>query len=201
MFPVILHDILLRSHCVDAAILAQAEQLAAQTQVPLVHVLVRYEVVDERKLAHLLSRALQVELIDVSNVDVNPRLLAAVPRYAAERLRVLPIGVKKTAYGDRLYLAMSDPSDEETIAVVEKAIGHTVEALVCNDNELSSCFDKRYGVDAEAPVLVGKISTGAEFLTESTAEAMRCMQAVGSATLPQLVAPIDDDERPSTVIM
>ena len=54
MFPVILHDILLRSHCVDAAILAQAEQLAAQTQVPLVHVLVRYEVVDERKLAHLL---------------------------------------------------------------------------------------------------------------------------------------------------
>ena len=83
MFPVILHDILLRSHCVDAAILAQAEQLAAQTQVPLVHVLVRYEVVDGRKLAHLLSRALQVELIDVSYVDVNPRLLAAVPRYAA----------------------------------------------------------------------------------------------------------------------
>ena len=193
MFPVILHDILLRSHCVDAAILAQAEQLAAQTQVPLVHVLVRYEVVDERKLAHLLSRALQVELIDVSKVDVHPRLLAAVPRYAAERLRVLPIGAKKTAFGECLYLAMSDPSDEETIAVVEKAIGHTVEALVCNDNELSSCFDKRYGVDAEAPVLVGKISTGAEFLTESTAEAMRCMQAVGSATLPQLVAPIDDD--------
>lgn len=198
-------EILVRSHAVEASVLSQAEQVAAQTQAPLVHVLVRYQVVDGGKLARLLSRALHVELIDVGAVDVHPRLLQVIPRYAAERLRVLPIGAKKTPQGERLYLAMSDPSDDETIAVVEKATGRTIEPLVCDDDALSRSFDRHYGAvvvaPVEAPVLVGQISVstevlgrlpGEEFLTESTAEALRFMQPARSAPLPQL-SPLDDD--------
>jgi len=121
-----------------------------------------------------------------------------IPRYAAERLRVLPIGAKKTPDGERLYLAMSDPSDDDTISVVEKATGRTIEPLVCDDDVLSRSFDRHYGVVmaapvvAEAPVLVGQLSQGTEFLTESTAEALRFMQPARGAPLPQL-SPVDDD--------
>ncbi|MDP2342875.1 MAG: hypothetical protein Q8O67_18100 [Deltaproteobacteria bacterium] len=185
-------EILVRAHALDAGVLAQAEEVAAQTQAPLVHVLVRYQVLDGRKLARLLSRALHVELIDVGAVDVHPRLLQVIPRYAAERLRVLPIGAKKTADGERLYLAMSDPSDDDTIGVVEKATGRTIEPLVCDDDALSRSFDRHYGVAVVAPVvmdtpvLVGQLSQGAEFLTESTAEALRFVQPARGAPLPQL---------------
>ncbi len=178
-----LRELILQAHLLDANTLGQAEQHAQQTQVPLVRVLVAYNVVDGRKLARLLSRALHFELIDVAAVDVHARLLQVVPRHAAERLRVLPIGVKQGVGGGRLYLAMSDPSDDSVIDLVETSTGLVVEPLVCDDAVLQSAFDKHYGVAVvDAPVLVGDLvgAGNTEFLTDSTADALQLVHAVRS---------------------
>lgn len=214
-----LREILLRSHAVDAGVLSQAEQMSAATGAPVVHILVRYQIVEGRWLARLLSRAAHVELIDVAAIDIHRRLLEVVPRHAAERLRVLPIGVKRTAAGERLYLAMADPTDDGVVDVVEKATGRTVEPMCLDDDALSRSLDRHYGppapvVDDEPAVLVGvldrarerALEAGGEFLTESTAEALRLVQTVRSNDLPQL-SPVDvgdgdivegvDDETPT----
>lgn len=186
-----LREILLRSHTVDAGILAQAEQMSAATGAPIVHILVRYRVVEGRRMARLLSRACHVELIDVAAIDIHKRLLEVVPRHAAEQLRVLPIGVKKSPNGERLYLAMSDPSNDATVDVVEKATGRVVEVMCCDDEALAASLDRHYGpVVVEAPVVVGALDARGEFLTESTSEALRLVQSVRSAELPQL-SPLD----------
>ena len=169
-------ELILQAQLLDATTLAQAESHAQQTQVPLVRVLVGFNVVDGRKLARLLSRALRFELIDVAAVEIHPRLLEVVPRHAAERLRVLPIGVKQGVGGGRLYLAMSDPGDDSVIDLVEKATGLVVEALVCDDAALQASFDKHYGVAVvDAPVLVGDLvgAGNTDFLTDSTADCLR----------------------------
>ncbi len=200
-------EILVRSHAVDAAVLAQAEQVAAQTQAPLVHVLVRYQVVDGNKLARLLARALHVNFIDVGGIDVHPGLLQVIPRYAAERLRILPIGVTQAPAGERLFLAMADPSDDDTIAIVEKATGRTIEPLACDDDALSRSFDRHYAVavvgeDVDAPVLVGQLAEGAEgseLLTESTAEALRFARSPQAPRLELDGPTLDLRRRPASV--
>ena len=176
-------ELILQARMLDATTLAQAELHAKQTQVPLVRVLVGFNVVDGRKLARLLSRALHFELIDVAAVEIHPRLLEVVPRHAAERLRVLPIGVKQGVGGGRLYLAMSDPADDGVIDLVENATGLVVEALVCDDAVLQASFDKHYGVAVVyAPVLVGDLvgAGNTDFLTDSTADALQLLQVVRS---------------------
>jgi hypothetical protein len=185
-----LRDLLLSTRTIDATVLAQAEAHAIQNQLQLVHVLVSFKVVDGRRLARLMSRSLHFELIDVVAVDIHEKLLEVVPRYAAETLRVLPIGVKQAVTGTKLYLAMADPTNEATVNAVETATGLQVEPLVCDDERLQVAFDKHYGpLVADAPVLVGDLvgpGAAAEFLTESTAEALRFVQTVRSADVVAL---------------
>lgn len=184
-----LRDLLLSTRTVDATVLAQAEAHALQVQRPVVNVLVAFNVVDGSRLARLLSRALRYDFIDVMTLEVHPRLLEVVPRHAAERYRVLPIGVKPGVGGSLLYLGMSDPTDEETIRTVETATGLRVEPLVCDDAALQRSLDKHYGLVLNAGALVGTLVPDAqqphpEFLTESTAEALRYVQGVRSAEEP-----------------
>jgi len=184
-----LRDLLLSTRTVDPTVLAQAEAHALQVQRPVANVLVAFNVVDGARLARLLSRALRYEFIDVFAVEVHPRLLEVVPRHAAERYRVLPIGVKPGVAGSLLYLAMSDPTDEETIRTVETATGLRVEPLVCDDAILQRSLDKHYGLVLNAGALVGTLvadgrQQNPEFLTESTAEALRYVQGVRSVEEP-----------------
>jgi hypothetical protein len=182
-----LRDLLLSTRIIDATVLARAEAHAEQAQLPLVRVLVGFKVVDGRVLARLLSRALHFEIIDVAAIDIHPRLLQVVPRHAAEALRVLPIGVKQGVTGGSLYLAMADPTNEDTITTVETATGLHVEPLVCDDDVLQACFEKHYGIlGPDTPILVGDlVSQGNhEFLTELTAEALRHVHTARSAEVP-----------------
>jgi len=191
-----LRDLLLSTRTIDATVLAQAEAHATQAQMPLVRVLVAFNVVDGRRLARLLSRALHFELIDVAAIEVHPQLLQVVPRHAAERLRVLPIGVKQGVAGSRLYLAMADPTDDHTVTTVETATGLQVEPMVCDDSALQGSFDKHYGiVIPDAPILVGDLvgHGNHEFLTESTAEALRFVHTIRSAD----VLPVSDIQGPT----
>lgn len=191
-----LRDLLLSTRTIDATVLAQAEAHATQAQMPLVRVLVAFNVVDGRRLARLLSRALHFELIDVAAIEVHPQLLQVVPRHAAERLRVLPIGVKQGVAGSRLYLAMADPTDDNTVTAVETATGLQVEPMVCDDSALQGSFDKHYGVVIpDAPILVGDLvgHGNHEFLTESTAEALRFVHTIRSAD----VLPVSDIQGPT----
>ncbi len=195
----LLRELLLRYRAIDAGVLSQAEQMSAATGAPLVHVLVRYQVIESKRLARLLSRAVHVELIDVASIEIHPRMLDVVPRHAAERLRVLPIGVRRTAEGERLYLAMADPTDEGVVDIIQRATGRTVEIMCCDDETLGRSFDHHYGVVDEPAVLVGVLDAnrvleaGGEFLTESTAEALRLVETIKTIDLPELT-PGGDDE-------
>jgi hypothetical protein len=181
-----LREILLQARLIDPSTLAKAEAHAQQVQRPLVHVLAAFNVVDAGVMARLIERTLQrhagapVGFVDVTAVQVLPRLLQVVPRAAAEQWRILPIA--KARGEDRLYLAMSDPTDEAAVAAVELATGLRVQPMVCDDAQLSIALDKQYGADE--PVLVGAIVDPAidddaddEFLTESTAEVLELLRS------------------------
>lgn len=189
-----LREILLRAHTVDPGVLQQAEQISAATAASVVNILVHYRIVDSRHLARLLSRAARVEFIDVTTLDVHRRLLQVVPREAAMQLRVLPIGVKRTASGERLYLAMSDPTDDAIVDIVEKATQRTVEVMCCDENALIVAIERLYGpvvASEDAPIVVGALTAGSEFLTDSTSEALRIVDNARGVGLPEEA--VDDD--------
>ena len=195
-----LREILLRAHTVDAGVLQQAEQISAATAASVVHSLVHYRIVESRHLARLLSRATRVEFIDVTTLDVHRQLLHVVPREAAMQLRVLPIGVKRTQSGERLYLAMSDPTDDAIVDVVERATQRTVEVMCCDENALNGAIDRLYGpavASEDAPVVVGALTAGAEFLTDSTSGALRIVDDARGVHLLGLPEAVLDDDGPT----
>jgi hypothetical protein len=185
---VTLRDLLLRARAIDAAVLAQAEQMAATTSTTLVQVLVHFRVVDPKRIVRLLARGAGVEVVDVAAVEVHPRVLDLIPRHAAERLRVLPLSIARDPIGKRLVIAMSDPSDRATLALIEQATRLRIDAVLCDDSVLQQHFDRIYAaavpVDA---VVVGAVDPGAGFLTESTTEALAYVKGVvKSADFPDL---------------
>lgn len=185
---VTLRDLLLRARAVDAAVLAQAEQMAAATSTTLVQVLVHFRVVDPKRIVRLLARATGVEVVDVASVEVHPRVLDLIPRHAAERLRVVPLSIARDPIGERLVVAMSDPSDRATVALIEQATRLRIDAVLCDDSALQQHVERIYAaavpVDA---VVVGDVDPGAGFLTESTTEALAYVKGVvKSADFPDL---------------
>lgn len=176
-----LADLLLGSRTIDEAVLHKALTHGAQVQRPLANVLVAYQVVEARRIARLLSRALKVDVTDVLAVTIHPRVLELIPRHAAERFRVLPVGVKSSASGNRLYLAMSDPTDADTVAAIAAAVGLPVEPMLCDDAVLQRAFDVHYRVVVPDPMAAPMTMPAPPtppptpdpgFLTDSTADAL-----------------------------
>jgi hypothetical protein len=208
----LVRDVLLQARLITPDMLTQAEAHAAQVHRPLVHVLASYNVVDARQMARAIERASQsmrsgpIGFIDVSGIDVHPRLLQLVPRAAAEQWRILPIA--KARGEERLYLAMSDPFDDDAVAAVERATALRVQPMVCDDTVLTHVLDKHYG--AEAPVLVGAMLDAViddDFLTESTAEAIEFVRSsheghrATSVALDELTVEVSRIARPASVAL
>ncbi|HEX4508970.1 MAG TPA: type IV-A pilus assembly ATPase PilB, partial [Burkholderiaceae bacterium] len=83
-------------------------------------------------LAHALSTALSVPLLDLDAID--PRLLPqdiVGPKLIAQ-YRVLPLGRR----GGRLFLACADPTDQEAVERIKFATQLTPEWVVCEYDKL-----------------------------------------------------------------
>jgi Type II secretion system (T2SS), protein E, N-terminal domain len=102
--------------------------------------LVELKFIDENVLAAFLSRQIDVPCISLHHIEVPWKVLRRVPREVAIECRAVPIRLD----GERLEVAMVDPTDIDTLDRIEKAAGMTVTPLIAPQSSIETVIAKFY---------------------------------------------------------
>src|SRR5512133_861281 len=103
--------------------------------------LVEMGCVDEEALAQLLSRKLGVPCVGRRELAAVPKeLVRDFPRTLVEAHHVVPLRLE----GNRLSLAMTDPTDFKAIDEIGFATGHVIQPFIAPDVQISRALAKYY---------------------------------------------------------
>lgn len=107
--------------------------------------LVEMGYVDGEALARLLSRKLAVPCVSKRELTAIPKeLIAGFPRTLVERYRVVPFRLE----GNRLGLAMSDPTDLKALEEIAFITGHIVQPYIAPDVHISRALATYYRISS-----------------------------------------------------
>jgi hypothetical protein len=102
--------------------------------------LVDLKFIEENVLAAFLSKQIDVPCISLLHVDIPKKVLRKLSRATVVECRAIPVRVD----GERLEVAMTDPTDIEVLDKVEKAAGMTVSPLIAPQSSIATMIDRCY---------------------------------------------------------
>lgn len=114
-----LYSSLLELHVIDDVSLRQALDDATTQQVPLGDILLERNLITDENLGKLIADLIKVSFIQLSRIKIPKDVLMTIPEVVAQQQSI--VAFKKDAKG--LHVAMSDPTNKETIAFLEKTTG------------------------------------------------------------------------------
>lgn len=91
-------------------------------------------------LAAFLSRQIDVPCISLHHIEVPRKVLRRIPRTVAIECRAVPIRID----GDRLEVAMIDPTDADVLERIERAAGMLVTPLIAPQSSIETVIAKFY---------------------------------------------------------
>ena len=96
-----------------------------------------------RPIDVVTARAAQfgAEVINLEEVRIADEVLAAVPRHIAKRYKVVPV----FAHDNTVGIALSDPSDLDTIDGLQHALHKDIEVRVATEEAIEAAINKYYG--------------------------------------------------------
>lgn len=135
-----------------AAQIIRVEQLEAMLELQktdgrrLGTLMVEQGLVSETQVTQILSQQLSIPWVSLYHTDFSRQLLNHVPQALAEKHCLIPIFVRRIrGYGDTLYVAMDDPSDEAAKLEVEKYSGLPVRAMIAPPSDIRAAIAAYYG--------------------------------------------------------
>jgi hypothetical protein len=108
--------------------------------------LVELQFIDENVLAAFLSKQIDVPCISLLHVEIPRKLLRRIPRALAIECKAIPVRVD----GERLEVAMVDPTDLDALNRLEIAAGMTVVPLIAPESSIQTMIAKCYPEELEA---------------------------------------------------
>ncbi|NQD92326.1 type IV-A pilus assembly ATPase PilB [Pseudomonas sp. CrR25] len=133
----------LAKQIVIAELLDEKAALTAHTQaqrnkLPLVTYLVQNKLVKSRVLAELAAEQFGVSFIDLSSLDKDSQPRDLVSEKLVRQHRVLPLWRR----GNKLFLAVSDPTNHQAVTDIQFSTGLNTEAILVEDDKLGEAIDK-----------------------------------------------------------
>ena len=125
--------------------------------------LVKSNLIDENRLLDILSEVYNVPAIDLKETKPAADVVKLIPQSTAEKNMIIPIG----RIGPNLKLAMSDPSDLQTIERLRFSTGFKIEPYVALPFRIKNKLEEVYGRIEED--FFSKLKQ--ELLTDKEAEA------------------------------
>ena len=120
---------------------AQQAQLQAQrSKQSLVTYVVQNKLAKGRAMAELASEQFGVALFDLTALDKEALPKELISEKLARQHRVMPL-VKR---GTKLYVAISDPANHQSITDIQFSTGLTIESILVEDDKLGDALDKLY---------------------------------------------------------
>jgi hypothetical protein len=112
--------------------------------------LVELKFIDENVLAAFLSKQIDVPCISLLHVDIPKKILRKLNRATALACKAIPVRIE----GDRLEVAMVDPTDIEALDTLEKAAAMTVAPLIAPESSIATMLERCYPEEVDADTTV-----------------------------------------------
>jgi type IV pilus assembly protein PilB len=107
--------------------------------------------VTSAKAAHFGS-----EVVSLAELRLDDEVLASIPRHIAKRYRAVPV----FKHGNSLAVAISDPSDLDTIDTLHHLLKAEIEIRVATDDDIDAALAKYYGADDSVSKIIQDITEG-----------------------------------------
>jgi type IV pilus assembly protein PilB len=112
--------------------------------------LVERGLVTETQLTQILSQQLSVPWVSLYHIDFSRQLLDLVPEELAEQHCLIPIFVRRVrGYGETLYIAMDDPTNEAAVQAVAEFSGLPVRTMIAPPSDIRAAIRAYYPTGAE----------------------------------------------------
>ena len=136
-----LPDLLIKKEYLTKRQLEKVLQKAEEEGKELDKVLVELGYLTEKEIFQLLAEELGFEFVDLSTLEINHELTKFLPDNLARRYNVVPVKIE----GDKLYIAMVDPLDVNTVDDILLMTGLQVETMMATESDIKKYINKLYG--------------------------------------------------------
>src|SRR5262245_35095110 len=133
-----LGTILREADLITEAQLQEALELQKVHGERLASVLVRQRVLTEKFAVTYLGRKIGVPGIDLSRIDIELFLFELLPLDVCREQLVLPLRVE----GNRMHLAMADPTDAKTVTGIEFRLGAKIVPAAALESSLKHALEE-----------------------------------------------------------
>lgn len=136
-----LGDLLVEGQLITEAQLNNALQEQRHLGLKLGATLIQLGYISEDQILTFLSRQLDIKIVDLLKVKIDPNAVLLLPEVHARRLRALAIHDN----GDVITLVVSDPADLHSLDVLARLLkGRTFELMIAREDQLIESFDRVY---------------------------------------------------------
>ncbi|MBR2641925.1 MAG: type II secretion system ATPase GspE [Lentisphaeria bacterium] len=139
---------------------AKTESKAVDGSIDPVDLLQKLGFLQSSDLTAMLAQHYGMEVMDLKKYEIPEEVLQALTPDIIHRYNVIPV----MRHGDTLTVAMSDPSDLETLDSIRYYLGRDVDAVVADENQLRQIIEKYY------PETGGSVENLIETLGEESSE-------------------------------
>ncbi|MDA7085151.1 type IV-A pilus assembly ATPase PilB [Pseudomonas sp. SA3-5] len=129
---------LVNADLLDERAAAQAQAQALRNKIPLVSYLVQNKLASSRAVAEIASEQFGVPLCDLKAIDKDSQPHELVSEKLCRQHRVLPLYRR----GNKLFVALSDPTNHQAVTDIQFSTGLSTEALLVEDDKLGDAIDK-----------------------------------------------------------
>ena len=135
--------------------------------------------VDEQEIINMLAQQYGLETIDLSAFVIPDEVIAELPAETARQYQVVPVML----HDDILTIAMSDPTDMETVDTLRFLLKRDVEAVIAPAKQIQKILEASYGgLEGTVDSYVGSVDTSKLEVVqtdedEATKEAMKAANA------------------------
>ncbi|MBR4957576.1 MAG: hypothetical protein IKZ31_07430, partial [Lentisphaeria bacterium] len=139
---------------------AKAESKAVDGSIDPVDLLQKLGFLQSADLTAMLAQHYGMEVMDLKKYEIPEEVIQALTPDIIHHYNVVPV----MRHGDTLTVAMSDPSDLETLDSIRYYLGRDVEAVVADEAQIKQIIDKYY------PTSGGSVENLIETLGEESSE-------------------------------
>tara|TARA_R110000851_G_scaffold294610_1_gene449318 strand:- start:1438 stop:3144 length:1707 start_codon:yes stop_codon:yes gene_type:complete len=122
----------------DAATASKATKQSAQNKIPLITYLVQHKLAKAHDLAMVSAEEFGYPYFDLSSIDKESQPQDLVSEKLIRQHNVLPLFKR----GSRLYLATSDPTNQQALSDIQFHTGLMTDAVIVEDDKLHHAIDK-----------------------------------------------------------
>jgi len=123
---------------IEENVAAQAFKESLAEKVPFVKHVVAKGLADASKIAHAAADEFGAALMDINSLDIEKDVTRLVDEKLVRKHHVLPLYKR----GNRLFVAVSDPTNLQAMDEIKFATGASVESILVEEDKLATAIDK-----------------------------------------------------------